>query len=49
MWNRPWKMKEGFAIGISLITVGVLLQLTVGPVAWETFAWPVNGGVWRLF
>lgn len=49
MWNRPWKMKEGFAIGISLITVGVLLQLTVGPVAWETFAWPVNGVVMAAF
>ena len=43
MWNRPWMMKEGFAIGGGLIAVGVLLQLAVGPVAWSAFAWPVNG------
>ena len=49
MWNRPWKMKEGFAIGISLIAVGVLLQLAVGPVAWGAFAWPVNGVVMAAF
>ena len=43
MWNKPWKIKEGFAIGIGLIVVGVVLQLAVGPVAWDAFAWPVNG------
>ena len=36
-------MKEGFAVGISLIVVGVVLQMVLGPVAWHAFAWPVNG------
>ena len=49
MWNKPWKMKEGFAIGIGLIAVGVVLQLTVGPVAWGAFAWPTNGVVMAAF
>lgn len=49
MWNKPWKMKEGFAIGTGLIAVGVLLQLAVGPVAWGAFAWPVNGVVMAVF
>ena len=49
MRNKPWKMKEGFAIGIGLIAVGVVLQLAVGPVAWGAFAWPINGGVMAAF
>ena len=49
MWNKPWKMKEGFAIGIGLIAVGVVLQLAVGPVAWGAFAWPINGVVMAAF
>ena len=49
MWNKPWKMKEGFAIGIGLIALGVVLQLVVGPVAWSAFAWPVNGVVMLAF
>ena len=49
MRNKPWKMKEGFAIGIGLIAVGVVLQLAVGPVAWGAFAWPINGGVMVAF
>ena len=49
MWNKPWKMKEGFAIGIGLIALGVVLQLAVGPVAWSAFAWPVNGVVMLAF
>ena len=36
-------MKEGFLIGGGLILVGLALQLSVGAVAWEAFAWPVNG------
>ena len=36
-------MKKGFAVGISLIVVGVVLQMVLGPVAWHAFAWPVNG------
>jgi len=35
--------KEGFLIGGSLIIVGLLLELSVGPVVWDAFAWPVNG------
>lgn len=49
MRNKPWKMKEGFAIGIGLIAVGVVLQLAVGPVAWGAFAWPMNGLVMAAF
>ena len=49
MWNRPWKIKEGFAIGIGLMLVGIVLQLTVGPVAWSAFAWPTNGIVMAAF
>ncbi len=36
-------MKEGFLIGGGLIFVGLMLELSVGPVVWEAFAWPVNG------
>jgi hypothetical protein len=36
-------MKEGFLIGGGLIFAGLLLELSVGPVAWEAFAWPANG------
>ena len=38
-------MKEGFLIGGDLILAGLILELSVGPVAWEVFAWPVNGMV----
>jgi len=43
MWNKPWTFKEGFLIGGGLIFAGLMLELSVGPVVWETFAWPVNG------
>ena len=43
MWNKPWMMKEGFAMGGGLMALGVVLQLVAGPVAWSAFAWPVNG------
>jgi len=36
-------MKEGFVIGGGLIFAGLMLELSVGPVVWEAFAWPVNG------
>lgn len=36
-------MKEGFIIGGGLIFVGLMLELSIGPVVWEAFAWPVNG------
>lgn len=42
MWNKPWKMKEGFLIGGGLLVVGLLLQITLGPIDWSLLAWPVN-------
>ena len=43
MWTKPWTMKEGFLIGGGLIVAGLILELCVGPVVWEAFAWPANG------
>jgi len=42
MWNRPWKIKEGSMICSGLVLTGLLLQFTVGPILWSTFAWPAN-------
>ena len=36
-------MTEGFIIGGGLVMAGLLLQLSVGPVVWNAFRWPVNG------
>ena len=36
-------MKEGFLIGGGLVVAGLMLELSVGPVVWEAFAWPANG------
>ena len=49
MWSKPWTMKEGFAIGAGLIVVGLLLELSAGPVVWDAFAWPVNAIVLACF
>ncbi len=49
MWNKPWTMKEGFIIGGGLIVAGLLLQLSVGPVVWDAFAWTANGFVLSVF
>lgn len=49
MWTKPWTQKEGFLIGGSLIIAGLALQLSIGPVVWEAFAWPVNGIVFAGF
>ncbi len=38
-------MKEGFLIGGGLIVAGLILELSVGPVDWDAFRWPVNGMV----
>ena len=43
MWTKPWTFKEGFLIGGGLIFAGLALQLSVGSVVWEAFAWPANG------
>ena len=42
MWNKPWRIKEGFAIGAGLIVTGLVLQFSVGPVEWSLFTWPAN-------
>ena len=42
MWVKPWNMKEGFLIGGGLLFTGLLLQVAIGPIRWELFAWPVN-------
>ncbi len=42
-------MKEGFIIGGGLIVAGLLLQLSVGPVVWDAFAWTANGFVLSVF
>ena len=36
-------MREGFLIGGGLIVAGLMLELSVGPVVWKAFRWPVNG------
>ena len=36
-------MKEGFLVGGGLIFAGLMLELSVGPVDWDAFRWPVNG------
>jgi len=43
VWTKPWTFKEGFLIGGGLIFAGLMLELSVGPVVWEAFAWPANG------
>ena len=43
MWRKPWTLKEGFIICLGLVVAGLLLELSVGPVDWNSFAWPVNG------
>ena len=42
MWVKPWNMKEGFLVGGGLLFTGVLLQVALGPIRWELFAWPIN-------
>jgi hypothetical protein len=43
MWTKPYGIKEGFLIGGGLILAGLMLELSVGPVNWDAFRWPVNG------
>ena len=42
MWVKPWSMKEGFLIGGGLLFTGLLLQVALGPIDWNLFAWPAN-------
>ena len=48
-WTKPYGMKEGFIIGGGFIIAGLMLQLSVGPVNWDVFRWPVNGIVYAGF
>ena len=41
--SKVWGMTVGSVVCCGMIIVGMLLQLTVGPVRWDTMAWPVNG------
>lgn len=43
MWTKPYSMTEGFLLGGGLLIAGLMLELSVGPVVWEAFRWPVNG------
>lgn len=49
MWTKPGTQKEGFLIGGSFVIAGLALQLIIGPVTWEVFAWPANGIVFAGF
>jgi len=49
MWNKPWRIKEGFVIGTGLIVTGLVLQFSVGPIDWSLFAWPANIIVLSVF
>ncbi len=39
---KPWKYKEGYILGGAFVLIGIVLQMTVGPVNWRFFSWPVN-------
>lgn len=42
MRNKPWGVTEGILICCGWGFAGMLLQLTAGPVRWDTMAWPTN-------
>lgn len=42
MWKKPWKYAEGIAIVVGLVLVGLMLQLSAGPLDWDIFMWPAN-------
>lgn len=42
MWKKPYSMREGSTIVVGLIIVGMMLQLSIGPVGWDIFLWPAN-------
>lgn len=42
MWKQPWTYLEGTAIASGLLVVGLMLQLSVGPLDWAIFCWPAN-------
>lgn len=48
MWNKPSRLQEGFLVGGGLLALGVLLQVTIGPMDRDLFASPVNYGMLAL-
>lgn len=49
MWTKPWKYKDGGAIGGGLLVTGLLLQVTVGRIEWDWLSFPVNVVVLVMF
>ena len=43
MGIEPWTLEEGCLSGAGLVVAGLMLELSVGPVVWDAFSWPVNG------
>ena len=37
MWNKPYSLKEGSAITVGLMLIGLILQFTIGPLEWGLF------------
>lgn len=42
MWKKYSELNKGFYVCISLILIGILLQISVGRVHWELLSYPVN-------
>ena len=42
-------LAEGYVRGAILLAIGVILQLTIGPVEWSAFAWPTNAITLSIF
>ena len=40
--RKTWGIAEGSLVCCGLVVVGMLLQLTVGPIQWNAMAWPIN-------
>ena len=49
MFEKKWGMKDGFAIGIGIIVIGLVLQFSVGAVDWSLLRWPVNIIIMTIF
>ena len=41
--TSAWTLREGFAFCAALTAIGFLLQLSLGAIDWQWFAWPANG------
>ncbi|MBO4549610.1 MAG: cytochrome c biogenesis protein ResB [Bacteroidaceae bacterium] len=41
--NKTYGMTAGSLVCCGLVALGMVLQLTAGPVRWDAMAWPVNG------